>query len=42
MVGCWVGCVDPLSSCLDEAEGWWRLVALVDGMFCLGVLFGEY
>ena len=35
MVGCWVGCVGPLSSCFDEAEGLWRLVALVEGIFYL-------
>ena len=33
MVGCWVGCVGSLSICFDEAEGQWRLVALVEGMF---------
>ena len=33
MVGCWVGCVGPLSSCFDEAVGLLRLVALVEGMF---------
>ena len=27
MVGCWVGCVGPLSSCFDEAT------ALLEGIF---------